>query len=100
MATFTVIFMAWGYTVPPKQRVFHQITAMITFVATIAYFTMASNLGYAVVPVEFQRSNPKVAGMNREIFYVRYIDWTITTPVCTIFALIIQELTYFLAAST
>jgi bacteriorhodopsin len=50
-------------------------------VATIAYFTMGSNLGYAAVPVEFQRSDPKVRGIAREIFYVRYIDWFITTPV-------------------
>jgi bacteriorhodopsin len=42
---------------------------------------MASNLGYAAIEVEFQRSNPKVSGMYREIFYVRYIDWFITTPV-------------------
>ena len=44
---------------------------------------MASNLGYAAIPVEFTRSNPKVAGVLREIFYVRYIDWFVTTPVST-----------------
>ncbi|KAL8694256.1 MAG: hypothetical protein Q9218_001082 [Villophora microphyllina] len=53
-------------------------------VAAIAYFTMGSDLGQTGIPVEFVRSNPKVSGMgtnqNREIFYVRYIDWTITTP--------------------
>lgn len=57
----------------------------ITLVASIAYFTMASNLGYAAILVEFQRSNPKVAGEFREIFYVRYIDWFVTTPVSSTF---------------
>merc|ERR1711977_719761 len=39
-----------------------------------------SALGFPAIQVEFQRSNPKVAGLYREIFYVRYIDWVVTTP--------------------
>jgi len=69
-----------SFTVPRRNRVFHYITASITFVAAIAYFTMASNLGYAAIRVEFVRSNPQVAGLLREVFYVRYIDWFVTTP--------------------
>ncbi|KAL8825424.1 MAG: hypothetical protein Q9191_004429 [Dirinaria sp. TL-2023a] len=49
-------------------------------VAAIAYFTMGSNLGFTPIQVEFARSNPRVHGTYREIFYVRYIDWVITTP--------------------
>lgn len=49
-------------------------------VAAIAYFTMASNLGWTGIAVEFIRDDPRVAGTYREIFYVRYIDWVITTP--------------------
>lgn len=49
-------------------------------VASIAYFSMASNLGFTPIEVEFRRSNPVVSGVYREIFYVRYIDWMITTP--------------------
>lgn len=41
---------------------------------------MGSNLGFTPIQVEFQRSSPKVAGVYRSIFYVRYIDWFITTP--------------------
>lgn len=48
-------------------------------VASIAYFSMASNLGFTPIEVEFRRSGA-VAGVYREIFYVRYIDWMITTP--------------------
>lgn len=81
MAAATLIFLGMSYRVPRRDRVFHYITALITFVATIAYFTMASNLGYAATIVEFQRSDPKVAGYYREVFYVRYIDWFVTTPV-------------------
>ena len=63
-----------------RDRLFHYITAAVVFVAAIAYFTMGSNLGFTPIAVEYQRSNPKVSGRFREIFYVRYIDWVITTP--------------------
>ena len=82
MAASTLAFMGLSFTVPRQNRIFHYITAAITLVASIAYFTMASNLGYAAIIVEFDRSNHLVAGMYREIFYVRYIDWFVTTPVC------------------
>jgi len=38
-------------------------------VAAIAYFSMASNLGWTGIAVEFVRDDPKVAGLYREIFY-------------------------------
>jgi len=65
---------------PRRHRIFHYITAGVVFVAAIAYFTMGSNLGFTPIQVEFFRSDPKVRGTFREIFYVRYIDWFITTP--------------------
>ncbi|TVY37641.1 Protein FDD123 [Lachnellula occidentalis] len=80
MAAATIAFIATSFTVSRERRIFHYITAAITMTATIAYFTMASNLGYTPIAVEFQRSSPKVAGITREIFYVRYIDWFVTTP--------------------
>ena len=78
MAVATFAFISLSFRVPRQNRIFHYITAVITLVASIAYFTMASNLGYAAIQVEFLRSNPKVAGLYREIFYVRYIDWLVT----------------------
>jgi bacteriorhodopsin len=41
---------------------------------------MGSNLGWTAIHVEFERSDPKVAGDMRQIFYVRYIEYFITTP--------------------
>lgn len=38
---------------------------------------MASNLGYTPIAVEF---NGEREGLTRAIWYVRYIDWVITTP--------------------
>lgn len=64
-------------TRPRPHRIFHYITAAITLVAAIAYFSMGSDLGQTPIAVQFRRNNPKVHGVNREIFYVRYIDWLV-----------------------
>ncbi|KAI9819262.1 MAG: ion channel activity [Pycnora praestabilis] len=80
MTTATLVFVGLSATKPRSHRIFHYITAAITLVAAIAYFTMGSNLGWTPIDVEFMRSNPRVHGVNREIFYVRYVDWFITTP--------------------
>lgn len=79
MAFSTLVIIGLSFTRPRTHRIFHYITAAITLVAAIAYFTMGSDLGQTPIEVEFKRSNPKVSGtatnQNREIFYVRYIDW-------------------------
>lgn len=67
--------MGLAYTKPRAHRVFHFITAAITMVASIAYFSMASNIGWAPTSVEFVRGSAEVAGTVRQVFYVRYIDW-------------------------
>jgi bacteriorhodopsin len=74
------IFIGLAFRKPRRDRLFHYITASVVFVASIAYFTMGSNLGFTPIPVEYHRSNPVVRGNNRAIYYVRYIDWFITTP--------------------
>jgi len=73
-------FLVLAHRKKRSERVFHYMTAAVVFVACIAYFTMGSNLGFTPIEVEFRRSDPVVSGRYREIFYVRYIDWFITTP--------------------
>lgn len=80
MTASTFAFVGLSFTKDRPHRLFHYITAAITMVAAIAYFSMAANLGWTAIQVEFVRSNPKVGGLMRQIFYVRYIDWFITTP--------------------
>ncbi|ETN45976.1 uncharacterized protein HMPREF1541_00158 [Cyphellophora europaea CBS 101466] len=80
MAVSTFVIMGLSFRKHRSQRLFHYITAAITLVAAIAYFAMGSNLGWTAIQVEFQRSDPKVSGNMRQIFYVRYIDWFVTTP--------------------
>lgn len=80
MGTTALAVLALSTKKPREDRIFFYITAALNATACIAYFTMGSNLGFAPIDVEFQRSNPKVAGNIRQIFYARYIDWVITTP--------------------
>jgi bacteriorhodopsin len=80
MTVSTLLFAGMGFQRPASDRIFHYITASITLVAAIAYFTMGANLGFTPIAVEFHRGDHRVAGAFRQIFYVRYIDWFITTP--------------------
>ncbi|KAK5164217.1 uncharacterized protein LTR77_009911 [Saxophila tyrrhenica] len=77
MTCATMAFMGLALTKPRQHRIFHYITASVTLVASVAYFSMASNLGWTPIDVEFMRNGDGVGGTNREIFYVRYIDWYI-----------------------
>ncbi|KAL7424769.1 hypothetical protein Q5752_000453 [Cryptotrichosporon argae] len=73
-----LVVFAWQFSFPRGQRVFHQLGLIILTTATIAYFSMASNLGYTGIATEFNHWT--AAGTLRQVWYVRYIDWIITTP--------------------
>jgi bacteriorhodopsin len=64
-----IYFMSEMYKCDDGRRYFHFLTTMIAFIASLAYLTMAT--GHGVYIREFD---------GREFYYMRYIDWTITTP--------------------
>lgn len=80
MGASTLIVMAWSFAKPKTHRLFHYLSALLLITATIAYYSMGSNLGQVPIPVEFTRGGKVAAAGTREIFYVRYIDWFVTTP--------------------
>lgn len=75
-----VVVFLWQFAVPRGQRVFHHLGLIILSTAAIAYFSMASGLGYTPIATEFAGPQGFAAGVTRQIWYVRYIDWVITTP--------------------
>lgn len=77
MALSTLVFSVMAFMTPRSERVFHYLTIAIVAVASIAYFTMASDLGSVPIISEFfnYSSYP-----TRQVFYARYIDWFVTTP--------------------
>ncbi|WWD17753.1 hypothetical protein CI109_102194 [Kwoniella shandongensis] len=78
--TFTdIVVFIWQFKLPRGQRVFHQLAMFILTTAAISYFSMASNLGSTPVSTEFAHMG-YAAGTSRQFWYVRYIDWVVTTP--------------------
>ncbi|KZT22460.1 heat shock protein 30 [Neolentinus lepideus HHB14362 ss-1] len=71
-----LVFICWSFTRPRGQRVFHQLPIIILTTASIAYFSMASDLGATPIQTEFNRHG----GGTRQIWYARYIQWFITAP--------------------
>ena len=80
MLASTVAFIGMAFTKPSTHRLFHYLTAVITFVAGIAYFSMASDLGKTGIYTEFCNLDRHEPCGTRAIYYGRYIDWAITTP--------------------
>jgi len=88
MALSCAVFVVWGAMRPAGTRVFHYLSAALLATASVAYFSMASNLGATATAVEYVRGgtlganwvSSGVMDPTRAIWYARYIDWTITTP--------------------
>lgn len=76
MGTTMLVVLATGLLRRPSDRIFHYILAAAAFVAMVEHYSMAANLGWVPIDVEWQRpNNHLVAGMNRQIWWVRYCGW-------------------------
>jgi len=83
MAVSAIAMTFWQHTRIRGQKAFHTLPIAILTTASIAYFAMASDLGSTPVMAEYfggDHQNYAGLGATRAIWYVRYIDWTITTP--------------------
>lgn len=59
-----------------SKRLFHVITTLITIIATISYFGMASGHGVAWHHIKQEAHHD----VYRQVFWARYVDWALTTP--------------------
>ncbi|KAF2692143.1 family A G protein-coupled receptor-like protein, partial [Lentithecium fluviatile CBS 122367] len=75
-----LLVLAWAQLQGLNRRFYLKNVALSCVIMSITYFTMASNLGWVGIPVEWQRSSDKVAGTTRQIFWVRYIGWMLSFP--------------------
>ncbi|KZT09473.1 heat shock protein 30 [Laetiporus sulphureus 93-53] len=76
-AVSLLVMLVFNFARPRGTRLFHQLSLIILIGFSVGYFSMASNLGYAPAPVEFRGHGDKPT---RQIWYVRYIVWTVTFP--------------------
>ncbi|PSR76715.1 hypothetical protein PHLCEN_2v8312 [Hermanssonia centrifuga] len=68
---------------PRGTRLFHQIAIIVLATSSLAYFSMASDLGSTPIRTEFRAD-----GETRQIWYVRYIQWFITFPLLVLSVLL------------
>lgn len=64
-----LIVIGLTYFAKAGEKIFHYLFTISLFVGTIAYFTMASDLGSTAIETSVQDKG------FRQIFYVRYINW-------------------------
>lgn len=86
MALSSLAFYGMAMRVSVQKRLFHVLTSLITTFAFLSYFAMATGGGNIFQEVERTVNGHHVVGdvYSRQIFWARYVDWTITTPLLLI----------------
>ncbi|KAI1778325.1 opsin-1 [Hypoxylon cercidicola] len=82
MGLSSLTFYAMAMRVPVQKRLFHVITALVTTFAFLSYYAMATGDGITSHPYVNERSKHGAVTeiVKRDIYWVRYVDWSITTP--------------------
>lgn len=84
MAISSLAFYGMAFRVPVQKRLFHILTALITTFAFLSYFAMATGDGIALksswITHEHERVPDTKQEVVRQIFWARYVDWSLTTP--------------------
>jgi len=81
----TVTFAFLTYRLPVQKRLFHILTTFITGFATLSYFAMATGSGNTFAEFVIRESHKHgipdtVEYVYRQVFWARYVDWSLTTP--------------------
>lgn len=63
-----------------RHRVFHLLLIFVTVFASLSYYAMATNSGYKYVDLGTFTRDGKRVEIIRQISWVRYVYWTVTTP--------------------
>ena len=96
MGASTLGLLIWSTVVPRNRRTFHYLLTAVLAISTIAWYSMASDLGSTPITVQFLRNSPLGGGFGgyptRQIWYARYIDWTLSTPLILLSLLLITGL--------
>ncbi|ORY75396.1 putative opsin-like protein [Protomyces lactucae-debilis] len=72
MLLSSISYIVMAFRLKKEMRLFHYITTMITLTAALSYYAMATHGGTTYARVGKDHF--------RQIFYARYVDWSITTP--------------------
>ncbi|DAA75207.1 TPA_exp: Uncharacterized protein A8136_1958 [Trichophyton benhamiae CBS 112371] len=82
-----VAFLVGSFVVRnPNVRLQYYLSALSSYILSMAYFAMGANLGWVAVEVEFRRVGQFVVIDNgtenptRQVFWIRYAGWLLATP--------------------
>jgi bacteriorhodopsin len=71
-----LLFFLFSLRPRHNERIFHYIFATALIVGAISYYAMASGLGYVVI----SQANQVRRGLTRQIFWPKYVYWTVSFP--------------------
>lgn len=85
MLLSTITFVGLSWRVPIPKRLFYQVTTYVTLISTFAYYGMATGGGWNIhrtwATHEHKHDIPDTHNVVlRQIFWARYVDWILTTP--------------------
>ncbi|KAI1466010.1 family A G protein-coupled receptor-like protein [Daldinia caldariorum] len=82
MGLSSLAFYVMATRVPVQKRLFHIITALVTTIGFLSYYAMATGDGITPHPYVTERSKhgTVVEIVIRDIYWARYVDWSLTTP--------------------
>jgi len=84
MVIASAVFTGMAWRVPVTKRLYHVITTLITIFAAISYFAMATGHGVSNNHIKIREQHDNVPDtyheVYRQVFWARYIDWSLTTP--------------------
>jgi len=84
MLVVSLIFGSMAYKMPTAKRLFHVLTTLVTVFATLSYFAMAVGARYDGHGSVFHETHDKDGhSVMRQVFYARFIDWSLTLPLLT-----------------
>ncbi|KAF2140863.1 uncharacterized protein K452DRAFT_319172 [Aplosporella prunicola CBS 121167] len=84
MLVASAAFAAMSWTIPVQRRLYHVITTLITIIASISYFAMATGHGTSYHHIHVRETHNHVPDtyydVYRQVYWARYVDWSLTTP--------------------
>lgn len=82
MGVASLVFYYLASRVPVQKRLFHFITSLMTTIAFLSYFAMATGDGVALRMVSSKEnsSHTAIEITLRQVYWARYVDWSLTTP--------------------
>jgi len=84
MTVSSAIFAIRAWKIPTSRRLYHVITTLITITAALSYFAMATGDATSFNCHKVKDHHGKLPSTHhlecRQVYYARYIDWAITTP--------------------